>query len=231
MTKDTSPVIQTENLSLSYNSNAGAVDVLKGINLEVTKGEAVAIIGPSGSGKSSILMLLAGLEDMSGGTLKLMGQDVSGFSEDKFALFRKDNIGIVFQNFHLIPTMTALENVAIPLELQGSKDADAQAQKWLEKVGLEHRATHYPAQLSGGEQQRVSIARALSSGAQLILADEPTGNLDEKTGEEIAKLLFDLNKQENRTLILITHDLKLAKNANRILRLENGKLHAQNEGK
>ncbi|MBL1241998.1 MAG: ABC transporter ATP-binding protein [OCS116 cluster bacterium] len=221
------PVIFTENLSLSYSSHAGTVDVLKGVDLTVNDGEAVVLVGPSGSGKSSILMLLAGLEDISGGDLSLMGQNVSNFSEDEFALFRKDNIGIVFQNFHLIPTMTALENVSIPLELQQAPDATEQAQDWLDKVGLSHRGDHYPAQLSGGEQQRVAIARALSSNAKLILADEPTGNLDEATGHEIADLLFTLNKQEGRTLLLITHDLELAQKADRILRLENGKLHAQ----
>lgn len=230
---DQPAVILTENLSLSYASHAGNVDVLKGVDLTVNEGEAVVLVGPSGSGKSSILMLLAGLEDISSGSLSLMGNNVSEFSEDQFAIFRKENIGIVFQNFHLIPTMTALENVAIPLELQQKPDATEQAQQWLDKVGLSHRGEHYPAQLSGGEQQRVAIARALSSNAQLILADEPTGNLDEATGNEIAELLFSLNKQENRTLLLITHDLQLAQKADRILRLENGKLHAQshaNEG-
>lgn len=227
MTETNKPVIFTENLSLSYSSQAGVVDVLKGVDLTVNSGEAVVLVGPSGSGKSSILMLLAGLEDISGGDLSLMGKNVSSFSEDEFALFRKDNIGIVFQNFHLIPTMTALENVSIPLELQQAPDATEQAQAWLDKVGLSHRGDHYPAQLSGGEQQRVAIARALSSNAPLILADEPTGNLDEATGNEIADLLFTLNKQEKRTLLLITHDWKLAQKADRILRLENGKLHAQ----
>lgn len=224
---DQPAVIFTENLSLSYSSHAGNVDVLKGVDLTVHDGESVVLVGPSGSGKSSILMLLAGLEDISGGDLSLMGQNVSNFSEDQFAVFRKENIGIVFQNFHLIPTMTALENVSIPLELQQAPDATEQAQQWLDKVGLSHRGSHYPAQLSGGEQQRVAIARALSSNAKLILADEPTGNLDEATGHEIADLLFTLNKQEGRTLLLITHDLELAQKADRILRLENGKLHAQ----
>lgn len=226
MTSTKNQIIFTDNLSLSYNSGAGKIDVLKGVDLEVMDGEAVVLVGPSGSGKSSILMLLAGLEDISGGNLKLLDQDVTKFSEDEFALFRKENIGIVFQNFHLIPTMTAIENVAIPLELQQKDDALEQAKNWLDKVGLAHRLDHYPAQLSGGEQQRVAIARALSSNAKLILADEPTGNLDEATGREIAELLFELNKKEGRTLLLITHDLELAQRADRILRLENGKLHA-----
>ncbi|MCJ8325006.1 MAG: ABC transporter ATP-binding protein [Rhizobiales bacterium] len=226
MTTSENQIIFTDNLSLSYSSGAGQIDVLKGVDLEVMDGEAVVLVGPSGSGKSSILMLLAGLEDISGGNLKLLNQDVSNFTEDEFALFRKENIGIVFQNFHLIPTMTAIENVAIPLELQQKDDALDQAKSWLDKVGLAHRLDHYPAQLSGGEQQRVAIARALSSNAKLILADEPTGNLDEATGREIAELLFQLNKQEGRTLLLITHDLELAQRADRILRLENGKLHA-----
>ncbi|MBL1420767.1 MAG: ABC transporter ATP-binding protein [Alphaproteobacteria bacterium] len=225
------PVIFTKNLSLSYNSHAGTVDVLKGVDLTVSDGESVVLVGPSGSGKSSIIMLLAGLEDISGGDLNLMGKNVNEFSEDEFATFRKENIGIVFQNFHLIPTMTALENVSIPLELQQAPDATEQAKGWLNKVGLSHREEHYPAQLSGGEQQRVAIARALSSNAKLILADEPTGNLDEATGHEIADLLFTLNKQEGRTLLLITHDLELAQKADRILRLENGKLHAQAHAK
>lgn len=227
MTTNDQQIISTDKLSLSYQSHAGSVDVLKGVDLIVNKGESVVLVGPSGAGKSSILMLLAGLEEITSGNLSLMGQNVSGFSEDEFATFRKDNIGIVFQNFHLIPTMTALENVSIPLELQQAPDATEQAQEWLNKVGLSHRGEHYPAQLSGGEQQRVAIARALSSNAQLILADEPTGNLDEVTGNEIADLLFSLNKQEGRTLLLITHDLDLAQKADRILRLENGKLHAQ----
>lgn len=227
MTTSDQQIILTENLSLSYQSHAGSVDVLKGVDLEVKKGESVVLVGPSGSGKSSILMLLAGLEEITSGDLSLIGKNVSSFSEDEFATFRKENIGIVFQNFHLIPTMTALENVSIPLELQQAPDATEQAQEWLDKVGLNHRGDHYPAQLSGGEQQRVAIARALSSNAQLILADEPTGNLDEKTGHEIADLLFDLNKKEGRTLLLITHDLDLAQKADRILRLVDGKLHAQ----
>lgn len=227
MTAQKQQIIFTENLSLSYTSHAGNVDVLKGVDLTVHKGESVVLVGPSGSGKSSILMLLAGLEDSTGGSLSLVGKNVDRFSEDEFATFRKENIGIVFQNFHLIPTMTAVENVAIPLELQQVPNATEQAQEWLDKVGLSHRGDHYPAQLSGGEQQRVAIARALSSNAQLILADEPTGNLDEKTGLEVADLLFDLNKKEGRTLLLITHDLQLAQKADRILRLKNGQLHAQ----
>ncbi len=229
MTNIKQPIISAENLCLTYSSEAGNVEVLKNLALYVKEGESIAIIGPSGSGKSSILMLLAGLEEISSGSLRLLSKDVSKFSEDAFALFRKDNIGIIFQNFHLIPTMTALENVAIPLELQGHKDATPQAADWLKKVGLEQRGTHYPAQLSGGEQQRVAIARALAANAKLILADEPTGNLDENTGHEIAELLFSLNKQENRTLILITHDLLLAQNADRILKLENGVLLSQDK--
>lgn len=229
MTQSQNKIIQAENLVLTYASNAGNVDVLKGLNLEVLEGESVALIGPSGSGKSSMLMLLSGLEEITSGTLKLIEQDVSNFSEDEFATFRKDNVGIVFQSFHLIPTMTALENVAIPLELQGHLDANQQAKQWLDKVGLGHREEHYPSQLSGGEQQRVAIARALSSNAKLILADEPTGNLDENTGHEVAELLFSLNKENNRTLLLITHDILLAQKADRILLLENGKLVAQDK--
>ena len=193
-----------------------------------TSGEAIGIVGPSGSGKTSLLMLIAGLERATSGTLEVAGTSLEGKNEDSLAAFRRDTIGIIFQSFHLIPTMTALENVAVPLEFRGVADAMTVAEEKLKRVGLGHRLTHYPGQLSGGEQQRVAIARALASGARILLADEPTGNLDQETGEQIIKLLFELKKQEGASLLLITHDRALAKRCDRIAEVRDGKIISGN---
>lgn len=185
----------------------------------------MGLVGPSGSGKTSLLMLMAGLERATGGKLEVAGLDLNGKSESQLADFRRDNIGIIFQSFHLIPTMTALENVAVPLEFRGvSKAMDIAGDK-LNAVGLGHRLTHFPGQLSGGEQQRVAIARALASGAKLLLADEPTGNLDQETGEQIISLLFEMRKQQNASLLLITHDPAIAKRCDRIVSMRDGRLN------
>ena len=216
------PVIAAQDLHLSLMSEAGEVHILRGLNLTINEGETVAIVGPSGSGKSTLLMVLAGLEQPTSGGVQIAGTDISGLDEDALALFRRDHIGIVFQSFHLIPTMTALENVAVPLELAGVKDAFDQAAKELEFVGLGHRLTHYPTQLSGGEQQRVAMARAVVSGPKILLGDEPTGNLDTKTGSEIVDAMFDLHDRAGATLVLITHDEGLARQCDRIIRLADG---------
>ncbi len=207
-------------------SRAGTVDILRGVDLEVRPGEALGIVGPSGSGKTTLLMVIAGLERASSGSVTVAGSDLSAMGEDRLAAFRRDNIGIVFQSFHLIPTMTALENVAVPLEFRGQKDAMAIAEEKLKRVGLGHRLTHYPGQLSGGEQQRVAIARALASGAKIIIADEPTGNLDHVTGEQIIKLLFDLRTQDHAALLLVTHDRSLAERCDRVAEVLDGRIVA-----
>ena len=200
----TTTAVSLRDVYLSLPSRAGTVDILRGVDLTVRPGEALGIVGPSGSGKTSLLMVIAGLERASKGEVKVAGQSLSGKGEDELAAFRRDHIGIVFQSFHLIPTMTALENVAVPLEFRGAKDAMAIAEDKLKRVGLGHRLTHYPGQLSGGEQQRVAIARALASGAKIIIADEPTGNLDHVTGEQIIRLLFELKNQDGASLLLTT---------------------------
>ena len=209
---------------LTLPSRAGDVEILRGVDLAVKQGEALGIVGPSGSGKTTLLMVIAGLERASAGTVVVSGKPLAGLNEDALARFRRDHVGIVFQSFHLIPTMTALENVAVPLEFRGLTNAMAVAEEKLVKVGLGHRLTHYPGQLSGGEQQRVAIARALASGARIILADEPTGNLDQETGEQIIKLLFDLRHEENAALLLVTHDRALAKRCDRIAEVRDGKI-------
>jgi putative ABC transport system ATP-binding protein len=197
---------------------------LRGIDLTVSSGEALGIVGPSGSGKTTLLMVIAGLERISSGTVAVNGTLLADKNEDALARFRRDTIGIVFQSFHLIPTMTALENVAIPLEFKGLPDALSRAEMHLERVGLKPRSSHYPGQLSGGEQQRVAIARALASGARIILADEPTGNLDIETGGAIMDLLFALKQEEGATLLLITHDQALAKRCSRIASVRDGRI-------
>jgi len=218
------PVIALREVSLTLASRAGPVEILKGIDLDISAGESVAVVGPSGSGKTSLLMIVAGLERASSGVVRVAGHDFTGLSEDELALIRGSNIGIVFQSFHLVPTMTALENVALPLEFAGRADAFETAAALLGEVGLAHRADHFPAQLSGGEQQRVAIARALSPRPQLILADEPTGNLDGKTGEQVVDLLFGLQRRRQATLVLVTHDAKLAERCSRVVRMANGEI-------
>lgn len=217
-------IISLDNVHLTLPSRAGPVDILRGVDLAVARGEALGIVGPSGSGKTTLLMVIGGLERVSSGAITINGTRLNDKNEDALARFRRDQIGIVFQSFHLIPTMTALENVAVPLEFKGVPDALARAEKHLNRVGLGHRLTHYPGQLSGGEQQRVAIARALASGAKIILADEPTGNLDIDTGAAIMDLLFTLKQEEGATLLLITHDPALAKRCDRIASVRDGRI-------
>ncbi len=217
-------MIELDDVRLSLSSGAGRVDILRGLDLTVVAGDSIAIVGPSGAGKSTMMMIVAGLERADTGTVRVAGNDLIGLDEDALALFRRDHVGIVFQSFHLIPTMTALENVAVPLEFAGRADAFDRARDSLDRVGLGHRVTHYPGQLSGGEQQRVAIARAFAPGGDLLLADEPTGNLDGATGEKIIDLLFDLQAADGRTLMLITHDEALASRCNRVARLLDGRI-------
>ncbi|RZO35909.1 MAG: ATP-binding cassette domain-containing protein, partial [Rhodospirillaceae bacterium] len=198
-------MVLLEDVELKLESEAGSVNILKGINLEINAGETVSVVGPSGSGKTSMMMLIGGLERQTAGVIQVAGHDLAALDEDGLARFRRDNVGIVFQNFHLIPTMNALENVAIPVELAGLDNAFDRAATALSAVGLDHRVTHYPGQLSGGEQQRVALARAIVSGPRLLLADEPTGNLDGKTGGSVIDLLFSLQAEYGATLLLITH--------------------------
>ncbi len=215
-------LIEATGLVFTANAVSGAVQVLRGVDLAVDTGEAVGIVGPSGSGKTSLLMLLAGLERPTGGRLVVAGRELGSLDEDALARFRRDEVGIVFQAFHLIPTMTALENVAVPLEFAGRRDAFERAEAALKEVGLGHRLTHYPGQLSGGEQQRVALARAVVAEPRLILADEPTGNLDRKTGTAVMELLFGLRERMGTTLLLITHDPALAERCGRQVRIEDG---------
>jgi putative ABC transport system ATP-binding protein len=215
-------VIEARNLTLSFGRAPAQVDILRGLDLTVTAGESVALLGPSGSGKSSLMAVLAGLERPSGGSVRVAGLDFVGLDEDRLAIARRGRIGIVLQAFHLLPTMTALENVAVPLELAGEADAFARAASELTAVGLGHRLTHYPAQLSGGEQQRVAIARALAPRPALLFADEPTGNLDAATGSAIMDLLFARHREAGATLFIITHDPGLAARCGRIVELADG---------
>ncbi len=217
-------VIDSSNVTLSLGSGSGRVDILRGVDLQVAKGESVALLGPSGSGKSSLMAVLSGLERASGGTIEIAGADFTSLDEDGLARARRGRIGIVLQAFHLLPTMTAHENVAVPLELAGEPDAFAMARAELEAVGLGHRLTHYPAQLSGGEQQRVAIARATAPKPELIFADEPTGNLDTKTGAAILDLLFARQRETGATLLVITHDAALAARCGRILEMHDGRI-------
>jgi len=215
-------IIALKDLSLTLGSAAGEVNILRGIDLTVGAGETVSIVGPSGSGKTSMLMVVAGLERATGGQVMIGGKDFTRLNEDQLALFRRDNLGIVFQSFHLVPTMNAVENVAIPLELAGRRDAFDRARALLERVGLGHRLSHYPGQLSGGEQQRVALARAFAAEPRLILADEPTGNLDAGTGQQVIDLMFEMSDHKDVTLMLITHDPALAKRCRRVVRLADG---------
>ncbi len=225
----TTPVLTLQNAALSLDGNAGRVEILRDISLTVNKGETLGLVGPSGSGKSSLLMLMGGLEQATAGSVHAIGQDLTAMSEDALARFRRDNMGIVFQNFHLIPTMTALENVATPLELAGHRDAFDRAQAELDAVGLAHRRDHYPAQMSGGEQQRVALARASATRPHLLLADEPTGNLDETNGTAIIDLLFGLRKRHGATLVIVTHSHALAQKCDRVVRLRDGQLTDETE--
>jgi len=218
------PVLSLKDAALSLNGNAGRVDILHGITLRVRRGETLGLIGPSGSGKSSLLMLMGGLERATGGQVTALGHDLTALDEDALARFRRDHMGVVFQSFHLIPTMTALENVATPLELAGHRDAFDRARAELETVGLAHRAGHYPSELSGGEQQRVALARAAAPRPQILLADEPTGNLDEANGAAIMDLLFGLRDRHGATLVLVTHAPDLAARCDRVIRLRDGRI-------
>jgi putative ABC transport system ATP-binding protein len=217
-------MLDLSDVKLELRSAAGMVNILKGITLQVEAGERVGLVGPSGSGKSSLMMLMGGLERQTGGRIRVAGHELSTLDEDGLARFRRDNVGIVFQNFHLVPTMTALENVALPAEFAGRSDAFHLAADGLKAVGLGHRLEHYPGQLSGGEQQRCALARALVVGPKLVLADEPTGNLDTETGRHVIALLFDLARRQGTTLILITHDNALAERCDRIIRLGDGRI-------
>jgi putative ABC transport system ATP-binding protein len=217
-----SPLVAVRALRLTVPSDAGPVNILRGIDLDVMAGEACGIVGPSGSGKTSLMMLVGGLEQASAGSIAVAGRELTRMDEDALAEFRRDHVGIVFQAFHLMPTMTALENVAVPLELAGRADAFAAAEAALGQVGLSHRTTHYPGQLSGGEQQRVALARALAPRPKLILADEPTGNLDGATGASVMDLLFGLTRDAGATLVLITHDPRLASRCDRIVTIRDG---------
>ena len=215
-------VLSLRDARLTLDGNAGPVEILKGITLDVAQGETLGLVGPSGSGKSSLLMLMGGLERATGGQVLALGQDLTTMDEDRLARFRMANMGVVFQSFHLIPTMTALENVAVPLELAGVADAFERARAELETVGLGHRGGHYPVQMSGGEQQRVALARAAVVRPRILLADEPTGNLDGVNGAAIMDLLFGLRDRHGATLVLVTHARELADRCDRVVRLVDG---------
>ena len=217
-------ILNVRNLEKSYSSGSKKLKVLQDINFEVEEQKTFAIVGPSGSGKTTLLGLCAGLDRPDSGSINLCGSELSTLGEDKRALLRNKHIGFVFQDFQLLPTLTALENVAVPLELQGNKDASKIGKELLTKVGLGDRIHHYPSQLSGGEQQRVALARAFSTRPSVLFADEPTGNLDAETGEKVEQLLFDLNKEAGTTLIIVTHDLELAEKTQHILRLKGGRI-------
>ena len=217
-------MIETQNLTVTLPSRAGDVNILRGIELSIAAGETVGLIGPSGSGKTTLLMVLAGLEPPTSGSVAVADYDYGMMSEDDLARFRRRHIGIVFQSFHLVPTMTALENTALPLELAGEKDCRARAAALLAEVGLADRHDHYPAQMSGGEQQRVALARAMVADPPVLFADEPTGNLDQSTGESIMQLILNLAKNRNSTLFLITHDANLAQKCDRTLTMRDGVL-------
>ena len=220
------PIVRLTNVHLDMASDAGTVNILRGITLAIAAGEITAVVGPSGAGKSSLMMVAGGLERATSGKVEVVGNDMGPMGDDDRARLRRDHIGIVFQGFHLIPTMTAHENVALPLEFAGRPDAFELAEAALKRVGLGHRIGHYPAQLSGGEQQRVAVARAFVGRPRLMLADEPTGNLDGATGKQVMDLLFEVARADNTTLILITHDMGLAERCDRVLRIDDGLLVA-----
>ena len=223
------PAVSLSGVNLSLGAGAARVHILKDISLDIDRGETIGLVGPSGSGKSTLLMVLAGLERADTGSITVAGEDLTHLSEDALARFRGRNVGIVFQSFHLIPTMTALENVAVPLELAGISDAQDRAAQELASVGLAERLSHYPAQLSGGEQQRVALARALAPNPKILVADEPTGNLDEKTGQQVIELLFRGHVDRGMTLILVTHDPSLARRCRRVVRLRSGRIEDLHE--
>jgi putative ABC transport system ATP-binding protein len=227
----TDEILALADARLTLAGNAGPVEILKGITLTVRKGETVGLIGPSGSGKSSLLMLMGGLERATGGKVLALGQDLTAMDEDALARFRRGNMGVVFQSFHLIPTMTALENVALPLELAGARDAFDRAEAALTAVGLGSRMHHYPSQMSGGEQQRVALARAAAPRPAILLADEPTGNLDGVNGQAIMDLLFGLRDRHGATLVLVTHAPELAARCDRVIRLADGLLAPETHAK
>lgn len=217
-------ILKISGLEKTYTSGNKELTVLHDISFDVEKGQTFSIVGPSGSGKTTLLGLCAGLDEPNTGNVELCGHDLNTLNEDQRAQLRNKEVGFIFQNFQLLSTLTALENVSVPLELQGVKDAAKKSKVLLEKVGLADRMHHYPSQLSGGEQQRVALARAFSNSPSILFADEPTGNLDEETGEKVIKLLFDLNKETGTTLVIISHDLDLANRTQQILRLKGGKV-------
>ena len=220
----TDAMIVTKNLFVTLPSQAGAVNIIRGIDLSIASGETVGLIGPSGSGKSTLLMVLAGLEPASQGQVMVSGHDYANMNEDALSRFRRSSVGIVFQSFYLVPTMTAVENVALPLELAGVASAFEKAEAMLEEVGLAHRLAHYPAQMSGGEQQRTALARALVANPPVLFADEPTGNLDQNTGRQIMDLILRLAEERGTTVLLITHDRALADRCSRVETMQDGRL-------
>jgi putative ABC transport system ATP-binding protein len=226
---DGTPAIALGGVNLSLGRGAARVHILKDVDLHIGHGEAIGLVGPSGSGKSTLLMVMAGLERPDAGTVRVAGHDLVRLDEDSLARFRGRHVGIVFQSFHLIPTMTALENVAVPLELAGAPDAFARAERELAAVDLANRLQHYPAELSGGEQQRVALARALAPNPSILIADEPTGNLDEATGKQIIDLMFAGHVERNTTLVLVTHDAALAGRCDRVVRLRSGRIEQARE--
>ncbi len=227
MTDVSDLAVELKDVELSLGRAAARVHILKGVSLDVLEGEAVGLVGPSGSGKSTLLMAMAGLERPDSGLVRVAGTDLGQLNEDQLALFRGRRIGIVFQSFHLVPTMTARENVALPLELAGAADALTRAEAELRNVGLGDRLHHYPSQLSGGEQQRVAVARAVAPNPAILVADEPTGNLDESNGTAIVDLLFALKRERGATLVLVTHDLALAAKCDRTIRLRSGRIESE----
>ncbi len=218
-----SKILKITGLEKTYTSGNKELTVLHDISFDVDQGQTFSIVGPSGSGKTTLLGLCAGLDYPNAGTVELCGQDLNALNEDQRAQLRNKEVGFIFQNFQLLPTLTALENVSVPLELQGAKNATTKSMSLLEKVGLADRVHHYPSQLSGGEQQRVALARAFANSPSILFADEPTGNLDDETGEKVIQLLFELNKENGTTLVIITHDLELANRTQQILKLKGGK--------
>ena len=220
-------MVHLKEVELILKSDAGEINILRGVDLSVAKGESIGVVGQSGSGKTSMIMVIAGLEQISSGRVLVAGREISALNEDALAEFRRDHVGIVFQSFHLIPTMTAHENVAVPMELAGQDDAFQRADEALAEVGLATRLTHYPGQLSGGEQQRVALARAFAIEPRLLLADEPTGNLDGDTGSRVVELMFGMAERSGTTLMLITHDPAIAQRCDRVVRMVDGRVEEQ----